>query len=198
MKQTKTNGFTLIELLVVVAIIGILATIVLASLGAARTRAKDAAVLTGLSSYRTQAELDYPTGNYTGLCSSGTFNEIELYIQSQGGDIEECDDSSTDYRVVASLPSSFASSLTQEAYAAGEDGFCVNSLGTAQKVVLEEVNELAAPACHRGEVILGELTPDYQRRCNDYTPEYTGCFDSNNGVYVNASLCDGLPGIPCR
>jgi len=59
-----TRGFTLIELLVVIAIIGILAGIVLASLGSARTGASDAKIKAQLASMRVQAEL------YTGATTA--------------------------------------------------------------------------------------------------------------------------------
>ena len=68
MKNFK-KGFTLIELLVVVAIIGILASIVLASLNTARDKGLDAAIKSNLSNMRAQAALYYDdnkTYNSTG------------------------------------------------------------------------------------------------------------------------------------
>ena len=54
-----SSGFTLIELLVVVAIIGILASVVLASLNSARNKGADAAVKADMANIRAQAEIYY-------------------------------------------------------------------------------------------------------------------------------------------
>jgi len=72
----KSKGFTLIELLVVIAIIGILSSVVLASLTTARSRGVGAAIQSELANSRAQAELYYSTtgGNSYNTGSNGLGN----------------------------------------------------------------------------------------------------------------------------
>src|SRR3989338_9565085 len=68
------KGFTLIELLVVIAIIGILSSVVLASLNSARTKARDAKRVSELKSLQTALELFYDSsGHYPNDGASGTY-----------------------------------------------------------------------------------------------------------------------------
>ncbi len=65
-----SRGFTLIELLVVIAIIGILSSVVLASLNTARGKGSDAAIKSNIDSMRAQAELVYDgVGSYDTVCN---------------------------------------------------------------------------------------------------------------------------------
>lgn len=59
MRRNLPNGFTLIELLVVVSLIGILATLVLANLNAARQRGRDAQRKSDLKSIQNGLQLYY-------------------------------------------------------------------------------------------------------------------------------------------
>ncbi len=71
MEKKTQRGFTLIELLVVVAIIGILASVVLASLNSARGKGNVAAIKSNLRNMIAQVEMSYDTpGNYSAACAS--------------------------------------------------------------------------------------------------------------------------------
>lgn len=134
MKQNK--GFTLIELLVVVAIIGILASVVLASLNSARGKGADAAIKGEMSSIRAQAEIYYDSnGGYTGTttpftetdcaAASGTVFEDSVTeklwksIESRSGSIPRCAATPTTWAVSADL--------TQNGGV-----WCVDSTGSSQ------------------------------------------------------------------
>ena len=89
--MNKNKGFTLIELLVVIAIIGILSSVVLASLNSARNKGADTATKNNLANMRAQAELFYDIGNtYASLCSQATIAQMITSANNSSGGTTVC------------------------------------------------------------------------------------------------------------
>jgi len=86
MNKKYNKGFTLIELLVVIAIIGILAGLIIVSLGDATNQAKEAKIRSALDQLRPVAQLYYNrNGNYTSLATDPKVINIYKEIALNGG-----------------------------------------------------------------------------------------------------------------
>lgn len=147
----RTKGFTLIELLVVIAIIGILSSVVLASLNTARGRSANAKIKAQLAGARSAAEAYYDSngssyngtaGDVTGDCTTAdsmftdTVSNMSSITDSTnypGNPTLSCYSTAIEYAISAPL-------LEADN---GNDTWCIDSTGKSEG----RVGAIAGPAC---------------------------------------------------
>jgi prepilin-type N-terminal cleavage/methylation domain-containing protein len=149
--MNRQKGFTLIELLVVIAIIGILSSVVLASLNTARNKGTDAAIKTTASNMRLQAEIYFDTaGNYgTADATSCIAPTTSLYADTDMAKlVTELVSKSGDAANVVCNSDVSTNEWATSVELVGDTGnfWCVDSTSASRKINAALVAEVACPA----------------------------------------------------
>ncbi len=138
----KGGGFTLIELLVVVAIIGILASVVLASLNTARAKGADAAVKANLANIRAQAEVVYDAtpnaygtaANAASSCSAPTAGSVFANATILAALASAASSSGGTGACYSSIGSASAWSASYPLKTDATKSWCVDSTGVSKQI----------------------------------------------------------------
>lgn len=136
-KRTAEQGFTLIELLVVIAIIGLLSSVIIASLNSARSKGSDASIKSNLETIRTQAELVYDNNSqsYASMCTDTTIgNALTAAANNTGSQVVTALTTAGDSTHVACHPAANGSAYAVEAPLKATSGhyWCIDSTGASK------------------------------------------------------------------
>jgi prepilin-type N-terminal cleavage/methylation domain-containing protein len=138
----RNRGFTLIELLVVIAIIGVLSSIVIASLNNARNKGNDAAIKADMSGLRSAAEIyygtagDYGARTFVASCSTtgtGVFADSNVQSYIVDAVAKSGQTAATAAKCVANVAGGYYV-IAVQLKSSATLGWCVDNVGSSQQI----------------------------------------------------------------
>ena len=132
-RKTLQRGFTLIEVLIVIAIVGILASVILDSVSAARLKGVDVANKTSINGIRKQAEIVFDnTNSYDTLCDSAN---VQVILAETGAACTDSSDNAGAWAVAVDL------------VAAVGDAYCIDATGVKDTYTVVDITEVIDGTC---------------------------------------------------
>ncbi|NVN97369.1 RDD family protein [Candidatus Nomurabacteria bacterium] len=177
-KKQKTSVViivVIVAILFTISVVGILSSIVLASLNSARAKGQDAVIKSSLANIKAQAEIYWDSnstngnnGNYFGLCNDTSVYQIKASITKTKEVDIVCNDNVEGYAISAPLSSG--------------GYWCVDNLETGKEIPNQITSQTSCSSSVASSTTSDEIKKNFIKSCVSESTTYAYCSCSVEGL----------------